>query len=74
MINREAKIGAVYPPGIRKLFGSDNPFLSLLSFIVATAIPKEISNEVALEMMANCLNPPIDARIKHRLAYTIMET
>ena len=67
-------MGTVYPPGILNVFESETNFLSLLNFMVASEIPKLISREEALEMIANCLNPPADASKNPKLAYTIIET
>ena len=57
-ITINANMGTVYPPGILNVFVWVANFLSLLSFIVATVIPKEMSSDEALDIIANCLNPP----------------
>ena len=67
-------MGTVYPPGILNVFNSEAKLLSLLNFIVESAMPRLINKDEALEIMANCLNPPIDASKKPKLAYTIIET
>ncbi len=40
--------------------------------MVAIDMPKEINKAAALEMIANSLNPPNDANMKHKLVNTIM--
>ncbi len=64
----EDKIGMVKPPGILNVFKSVSKRLSILSLITAIEIPKAINNDVALEMIANSLNPPAMENKKHKLA------
>ncbi len=67
-------MGTVYPPGALNVFELGVAFFFNLSFIAAMEIPSDIRSEVALEIMANCLNSPTNANTKHKMAYAIIAT
>lgn len=58
-----ASSGTIIPPGIWKVFSKVGESL-FLNLIVASTTPRYINSVEAPEIIASCLNPPIDANNK----------